>query len=73
MKYTVDEIIDEIVTLIDVKTGNKKYENIDIMPDKLEENDVVVYKNEMYYKTEDEKKKRIDIIKNKMEMLKKID
>ena len=72
MKYTVDEIINGIVTLIDLKTGIKKYENIDIMPDKLEENDVVIYKNDIYFKDEKQKKERLDIINKKMEMLKNI-
>lgn len=72
MKYTVDEIINGIVTLIDLKTGIKKYENIDIMPDKLEENDVVIYKNDIYFKDENQKKERLDIINKKMKMLKNI-
>ncbi len=72
MKYTVDEIINGIVTLIDLKTGIKKYENIDIMPDKLEENDVVIYKNDIYFKDEKQKKERLDIINKKMKMLKNI-
>ena len=72
MKYTVDEIINGIVTLIDLKTGIKEYENIDIMPDKLEENDVVIYKNDIYFKDEKQKKERLDIINKKMEMLKNI-
>ncbi len=72
MKYTVDEIIDGIVTLIDVETGIKKYENLDIMPDKLEENDVVIFKNDIYFKDSKQKEERLDIIKKKMEKLKNI-
>ncbi len=73
MKYTVDEIIDDIVTLIDIKTGIKKYENIDVMPKDLEENDVVIYENKKYYKDISQKEERLKMIRNKMEMLKKVD
>lgn len=72
MKYTIDEIINDKVRLIDVKTGNKKYVSIDVMPDEIEENDVVIYENSSYYKDSFSKEERLDTIKKKIDILKNI-
>lgn len=72
MKYTIDEIINDKVRLIDVKTGNKKYVSIDVMPDEIEENDVVIYENGSYYKDSFSKEERLDTIKKKIDILKNI-
>ena len=66
MKYTVDEIINNIVTLIDYN-GCRKYENINIMPTDIGENDIVIYENNEYKKIDNNDV--VDRIKNKMDML----
>ena len=68
MKYTVDEIIDNNVVLIDL-TGNKKNVSISVLPCDIKENDVVIFNNNRYVKDEIEKEKRIETIKSKMDML----
>lgn len=71
MKYTIDEIIDDKVKLIDVITGNIKIELLYNLPNNIKENDVVVFKNNKYIKDANETINRIDVIKAKMEKLKK--
>ncbi|MBQ9013767.1 MAG: DUF3006 domain-containing protein [Bacilli bacterium] len=71
MKYTIDEIIDDKVKLIDVITGNIKIELLYNLPNNIKENDVVIFKNNEYIKDANETINRIDRIKAKMEKLKK--
>ena len=71
MKYTIDEIIDDKVKLIDVITGNIKIELLYNLPNNIKENDVVIFKNNKYIKDANETINRIDRIKAKMEKLKK--
>lgn len=70
MKYTIDEIIDDKVKLIDVITGNIKIELLSNLPNNIKENDVVIFKNNEYIKDANETINRIDRIKAKMEKLK---
>ena len=71
MKYTIDEIIDDKAKLIDVIAGNIKIELLSNLPYDIKENDVVIYKENKYIKDNNETINRIDIIKAKMEKLKK--
>ena len=71
MKYTIDEIIDDKVKLIDVITGNIKIELLYNLPNNIKENDVVIFKNNEYIKDANETINRIDRVKAKMEKLKK--
>ena len=71
MKYTVDEIIDDIAIIIDTLTGNRKYVNINDIDFIINENDVLVFDNGLYKKCDDEKEDISSRIKNKMEFLKK--
>ena len=48
MKYTIDEIIDNNVVLIDVLTGDKKTVSISVLPCDIKENDVVTFINNKY-------------------------
>ena len=61
MKYTVDEIIDDIAIIIDTLTGDKKYINTNVL----------AFDNGLYKKCDDEKEDISSRIKNKMEFLKK--
>ena len=66
MKYTVDEIINDVVTLIG-EDESKKYENINNFSFNIKENDMVVFENNTYEKVSNDEV--INRIKNKMEML----
>ena len=70
MKYTVDEIINNMVVLID-ENGSKKDVSISILPCDIKENDVLEYSNAKYIKNNNVANDRKQIIMDKMAMLKK--
>lgn len=70
MKYTVDEIIGNMVSLISFD-GVKKDVSISVLPCDIKENDVVVFLNNRYIKDDALKKDREQTIRDKMAMLKK--
>lgn len=71
MKYTIDEITGDIVKLISVDNGNVKYESKRVLPENINENDVVMCENGIYIKDLNEELERINRIKEKMELLRK--
>ena len=73
MKYTVDEIINDVVTIINTETEEKKYVDLSNMPDGIKENDVLVFENNTYRKDVDEEELRRQRIQDKMNMLRKSD
>lgn len=70
MKYSVDEIIDEIIKLEDLETRDIVYLNKKDLDFDIRENDILVFKNNKYYKDDNLKEKRIDTLKEKLERLK---
>ncbi len=70
MKYSVDEIIDEIIKLEDLETRDIVYLNKKDLDFNIRENDILVFKNNKYYKDDNLKEKRIDMLKKKLERLK---
>lgn len=70
MKYSVDEIIDEIIKLEDLETRDIAYLDKKDLDFDIRENDILVFKNNKYYKDDNLKEKRIDTLKEKLERLK---
>lgn len=70
MKYSVDEIIDEIIKLEDLETRDIVYLDKKDLDFDIRENDILVFKNNKYYKDDNLKEKRIDALKEKLERLK---
>ena len=70
MKYSVDEIIDEIIKLEDLETRDVVYLDKKDLDFDIRENDILVFKNNKYYKDDNLKEKRIDMLKEKLERLK---
>lgn len=70
MKYSVDEIIDEIIKLEDLETRDIVYLDKKDLDFDIRENDILVFKNNKYYKDDNLKEKRIDMLKKKLERLK---
>lgn len=70
MKYSVDEIIDEIIKLEDLETRDIVYLDKKDLDFDIRENDILVFKNNKYYKDDNLKEKRIDTLKEKLERLK---
>ena len=70
MKYAVDSITDNIVTLENIYTKKIIYEDISKFSFNVKEKDIVKKENDEYFLDDDEKEKRIKRIKEKMEKLK---
>lgn len=71
MKYVVDRIENQIAVLESLET--KKILNIDksALPKKVSEKDVLILENGKYVLDDKAKKERLEIIRRKMEMLRK--
>lgn len=48
MKYVVDEIIDNIVTLEDIETKEKKYIEKDVLPEDIYDGAILIYEDNTY-------------------------
>ena len=70
MKYSVDEIIDNVIKLENLETREIIYLNQNDLDFKVVENDILLYKDGKYYKDEKAKNNRIQMLKEKMERLK---
>ena len=70
MKFSVDEIIDNIIKLEDLETREIRYLKKDDLYFETKENDILILGNNGYYKDEKLKNDRINILKEKLERLK---
>ena len=70
MKYSVDEIIDNIIKLEDLETREIRYLKKDDLDFEAKENDILILGDNGYYKDEKLKNDRINILKEKLERLK---
>lgn len=71
MKYAVDKIEENIVTLENIETGELIIiDDINILPIGVKEKDILRYENNEYKKDELSKEERIKIIREKMNLLK---
>lgn len=70
MKYSVDEIIDDIIKLENLETREIIYINKSDIDFDIYENDILVLKNNKYIKDDELKNKRINMLKEKLERLK---
>ena len=70
MKYSVDEIIDNIIKLEDLETREIRYLKKEDLDFETKENDILILGDNGYYKDEKLKNDRINILKEKLERLK---
>lgn len=70
MKYSVDEIIDDIIKLENLETREIIYINKSDIDFDIYENDILVLKNNKYIKDDELKNKRVNMLKEKLERLK---
>lgn len=70
MKYSVDEIIDDIIKLENLETMEIVYINKSDIDFDIYENDILVLENNKYIKDDELKNKRINMLKEKLERLK---
>lgn len=70
MKYSVDEIIDDIIKLENLETREIVYINKSDIDFDIYENDILVLENNKYIKDDELKNKRVNMLKEKLERLK---
>ncbi len=70
MKYSVDEIIDDIIKLENLETREIIYINKSDIDFDIYENDILVLENNKYIKDDELKNKRLNMLKEKLERLK---
>lgn len=70
MKFSVDEIIDDIIKLENLETREIIYINKSDIDFDIYENDILVLKNNKYIKDDELKNKRVNMLKEKLERLK---
>ena len=70
MKFSVDEIIDNIIKLEDLETREIRYLKKEDLDFETKENDILILGNNGYYKDENLKNYSINILKEKLERLK---
>lgn len=70
MKYSVDEIIDDIIKLENLETREIIYINKSDIDFDIYENDILVLENNKYIKDDVLKNKRVNMLKEKLERLK---
>lgn len=71
MKYSVDKIEENIVTLESLDTKEKKEVLLEVLPSNIKEGTILTYENEIYIKDESLEQQRRTSIKNKFDMLRK--
>lgn len=70
MKYSVNEIIDDIIKLENLETREIIYINKSDIDFDIYENDILVFENNKYIKDDELKNKRVNMLKEKLERLK---
>ena len=70
MKYSVDEIIDDIIKLENLETMEIIYINKSDIDFDIYENDILILENNKYIKDDELKNKRVNMLKEKLERLK---
>ena len=70
MKFSVDEIIDDIIKLENLETREIIYLKKSDIDFDIYENDILVLKNNKYIKDDELKNKRVNMLKEKLERLK---
>ena len=71
MKYAIDKIENNVALLENIKDGSKKEVDIKMLPLNVKETDILSYDGKVYLVDSNEKEKRIKIIREKMEKLRR--
>ena len=71
MKYSVDKIEENIVTLESLDTKEKKEVFLEVLPSNIKEGTILTYENEVYKKDEVLEQQRRTSIQSKFDRLRK--
>lgn len=73
MKYAIDQIIDNIAILENIKTKEKLEVDTKLLPKNVKEKNVLVEKNGKYFKDKKEEEARLKRIEEKLKRLQNLD
>lgn len=71
MKYAVDQIVDEIALIEDIETGDKKEISLELLPEEVQEGNILLYQDNEYYINKEYEAVRRQSLEEKMEELKR--
>lgn len=71
MKYAVDSIVDEIAVIEEIETGDKKEVSLEILPEEIQEGNILAYRDGEYYIDRQYEAVRRQSLEEKIEELKK--
>lgn len=71
MKYAVDSIVDEIAVIEDIETGDKKEISLELLPEEVQEGNILIYQDNEYYINKEYEAVRRQSLEEKMEELKR--
>ena len=71
MKYAVDSIVDDIAVIEEIETGDKKEVSLEILPEEIQEGNILAYREGEYYIDRQYEAVRRQSLEEKMEELKK--
>ena len=71
MKYAVDSIVDDIAVIEEIETGDKKEVSLEILPEEIQEGNILAYRDGEYYIDRQYEAIRRQSLEEKMEELKK--
>lgn len=70
MKFAVDSIVDEIAVLENIETKEKKEVNLSILPEDIQEGNILIFNNNNYIIDKQYESKRRESLREKLERLK---
>ena len=72
MNYAIDQIVEDIVILENITTGEKKEVNKTLLPSEIKEGSIIRIKNNQYILNTTEEESRKNRLKAKLERLKRL-
>ena len=72
MNYAIDQIVEEIVILEKITTGETQEVNKTLLPSEIKEGSIITIKNNQYILNSTEEESRKNRLKEKLERLKRL-
>ena len=72
MNYAIDQIVEDIVILENITTGEKQEVNKTLLPSEIKEGSIITIKNNQYILNSTEEESRKNRLKEKLERLKRL-
>ena len=70
MKYAVDSIVDDIAVLEELETKEKKEVSLEMLPEEIQEGNILVYQDNEYYINREYEATRRETLEERLERLK---